>query len=287
MEYTFLTDRIAKSLDKICTDKLYEIRFRCGFPVSINYEGKKFFLTENGISIYWNSAIICDQLLINSIIDNITEYSIYAFNERIKKGFLPLKNGVRVGVAGECVYDEKLITVKNINSLNVRIPHEVSGSSDCFFDNIINSGDFYNTLIISPPFCGKTTILKDVAKKINAFYNKNILIIDERGEFNNITGVNIDSIKYSDKLYAFDCGIRSMSPDIIITDELIGVDDWQCVFNAVNSGIKIISTCHAASIEEVLNKKFFKSGVFDRYIVLKKGRFGELSYIFDKNFNSI
>lgn len=287
MDYGFLTEKIAKSLEKIDTDKLYEVRIRCGFPLSVNYDGKKLYLGENGLAIRENSAILCDQSLIKSIIDNITEYSLYAFNERIKKGFLPSKNGVRVGIAGECVYDEKLLTVKNIDSLNVRLSHEVPGSSDCFFESIKNNGDFYNTLIISPPFCGKTTILKDIAQKINAFYNKNILIIDERGEFSGVKGKNIDSIKYSDKLYAFNCSIRSMSPDIVITDELVGEGDWQCVFDAVNSGITIISTCHAASIEEVKNKNFFKKDVFERYVVLKKGRFGELSCIFDKSFNAL
>lgn len=287
MEYSFLTEMIAEPLEKIDTDKLYEIRFRCGFPISVNYKGKKFFLCENGITIYEKTAITCDINLINSIIDNLTEYSIYAFNERIKKGFLPSKNGIRVGIAGECVFDEKLLTVKNINSLNVRIPHEVPGSSDCFFDEIKNSGEFFNTLIISPPFCGKTTVLKDISKRINDYYNKNILIIDERGEFSSIKGKNIDTITYSDKLYAFNCGIRSMSPDIIITDELSGEDDWRCVYNAVNSGIKIISSCHAESIEEVKNKKFFKGGVFERYVIFKKGRFGELSCVLDKNYNFI
>ena len=287
MDFDFLTERIANAISKINTETLYEIRLRNGFFISANYGGKKCFVGDSGITFYENAAIKCDLSLINSIIDNLTEYSVYAFNESIKKGFLPSKYGIRVGIAGECVFDEKLLTIKNIESLNIRIPHEIVGSSDSFFDSIKNDGDFYNTIIISPPFCGKTTVLKDVARKINAFYNKNLLIIDERGEFNVVKGSNIDSIRFSDKLYAFDYGIRSMSPDVIITDELSSINDWLCAYRAANSGIKIISTCHAASIDEIRKKDYFKPDVFERYVVLKKGRFGELSGIYDKDFKCI
>lgn len=282
-----MTEKLIVPLSNIAKDKLYEIRLRNGFPVSLNYGGKKIFLGENGVTYYEKAAILCDIDLINEIIDNLTEKSLYAFNESIKKGFLTGKGGIRVGVAGECVYDKELITIKNIDSLNIRIPHEVNGSSDAFFDRIKKNGDFCSTLIISPPFCGKTTVLKDVAKKINDYYDKNILIIDERGEFSPVKGARIDSIKYSDKLYAFEYGIRSMSPDIIITDELSTKEDWLCAMRAVNSGVKIISTCHAETIDEVKEKDFFIGNVFDRYVILKKGKFGELFGVFDKNYKLI
>lgn len=287
MDFSFLTEKINIPLNKIDTDKLYEIRIRNGFPISVNYGGKKLYISENGLTAYEKAAVKCDLTLINAIIDNLTEYSVYAFNECIKKGFLPAKNGVRVGIAGECVYDNKLITIKNIESLNIRVPHQIIGASDAFFDQIKADGDFYNTLLISPPFCGKTTVLKDIARKINDFYARNILIIDERGEFSAVKGALIDSIKYSDKLYAFEYGIRSMSPDIIITDELAEKDDWTCVCRAVNSGIKIISSCHAASLDEVRKKEYFSSGVFERYVLLKKNNFGMLSAVYDKNFNEL
>lgn len=287
MDLTFLTDKLCVPLNKIDTEKLYEIRLRTNYAVCVNYGGKRLFLSQSGITRYENAAIKCDLTLINAVIDNLTEHSVYAFNESLKKGFLPANNGVRVGVAGECVFGDKLITIKNIRSLNVRIPHRIKGASDGFFNKIKDDGEFYNTLIISPPFCGKTTVLKDIAEKIDAYYDKNLLIIDERGEFSDVKGKNIDVIKYSDKLYAFDCGIRAMSPDVVITDELVEKNDWICVERAVNSGIKIISSCHAASLEEVIRKEYFKSVVFERYVVLRKRRFGEVFKVYDNLYNEL
>lgn len=287
MELSFLPEKLKSAVENLNADKLYELRLRRDFVVSVNYDGKKCFLSENGITQYEIAAIKCEKNDIDYVIDSLTERSIYAFNENIKKGFLTSKEGFRVGISGECVFDKDIVTVKNITSLNIRIPHDIPGSSDSFFYKIKNGDEFYNTLIISPPFCGKTTVLKDIALKINTFYDKNIFIIDERGEFSAVKGVRIDCLAYSDKLYAFEYGVRSMSPDIIITDELVAREDWECVYSAVNSGIKIISTCHAASIDEIKRKIFFNSNIFNRYVVLKGNEFGKLLKVYDGDFNEV
>ena len=276
---------ILLGLEKINTDKLFEIRLRKGYPITVFYSGKRAYLGCSGITYNEKTSIKCDDNAIDGIVKKITEYSFYAFNENVKKGFLTTKDGIRVGVAGECVYGDKLITIKNFSSLNIRIPHNIDGSSDGFFGKIHVNDFFFNTLIVSPPFCGKTTVLKDVAKKINDNYSINVLMIDERGEFSCVGGKNIDSIKFSDKPYAFEYGIRSMSPDVIITDELSGKDDWLFVERAINSGVKVISTCHAASLNDVLQKDYYIKGVFDRYVVLKKGKFGEVAGVYDGDQN--
>lgn len=288
MDFSFLPEIIRNSLFKTDIEKIYEIRLREDFAVSVVFDNKRFYLSKNGLTLYENLGIKCQREFIKDTLDNLTEFSVYAFNDKIKKGFLTYKDGVRIGVAGECVYDSELITIKNVTSLNIRIPHEILGCSDEVYKYILSDNEINNTLILSPPFCGKTTILKDLARKINKYHNKSILIIDERGEFSSVSGVNIDKIKNCTKEYAFSFGLRSLSPEIVITDELVGKSDWEFVLNAVNSGVKIIASCHAKNIDELKRKNYFLEGVFDRYLVLDKfDGMGKVIEVYDREFNRL
>lgn len=289
MDLSFLPNEINISLNKVNIDFLYEIRLRENYPVIVNYSFKRYFLSNNGLTINENEGIICPKGYIDKIIGIITEYSIYAYNDRIKQGYITINDGIRVGIAGNCVFNgDKISTIKEITSLLIRLPHQVKGCGLDVYNNILYDGQVLSSLICSPPFCGKTTILKDLARIINDNHNLSILIIDERGEFERVSGVNIDKIKYSDKLYAFNCGVRSLAPEIIITDELSGESDFNCVMNAVNSGVKIIASCHTDN-EIALRKKIGGYiGLFDRYIFIDKTpTFGMITKIFDKDFNLI
>ena len=135
---------------------------------------------------------------------------------------------------------------------------------------------------------GKTTILKDLILKFNYYKCGQILVIDERNEFSLISGEYIDRIVYSNKKYAFNYALRSMSPEIVVTDELSCKNDWQFVKNAINSGVKLIASCHASTVNELKNKDSFINKIFDRYIVLKNINIpGVIDCIYDKNFNVI
>ena len=289
MDFSFLPVDYERAIRKIETDKLFEIRLRCGFPIQLNIQGKKAFLTEEGYSLFENNAFCCDEKTISYIIGELTEHSLYAFNDRIRNGYLTTKDAIRVGLAGECVYDnDKLITVKNITSLNIRVPHEIKGCAEKIYPIVLDGNIINNTLIISPPFFGKTTLLKDLARIINEKQKKSLLIIDERGEFESVKGQYIDKIRYSDKLYALTYGLRSMSPEIVITDELIEKNDWRCAQSAVNSGLNIIASCHAQNVSDLQKKEYFIKGLFDRYIVLdNKNCFGVVKEVLDGEFNKV
>lgn len=288
MDFSFLPTELADILNNKFADKIYEIRCRINFPFILNYDNKRVFLGKNGPTIFKQDAIICSQSHIDDIINNVTENSLYAFNETIKHCFLTYNNSVRIGIAGECVYDnDKIVTIKNITSLNIRIPHEIDNCSKDIFDKIfLNSIE--NTLIISPPSYGKTTILKDLALKINNNYNKSILIIDERGEFSNVKGINIDIIKFGDKYHSFLEGVRSLSPDIAIMDELSTESDWFAAKTASNSGVNIIASCHAKNINDLINKNFFINNLFYYYVFLSSENIkGQVNVILNNKLEEI
>ncbi len=289
MDFDFLPAKYNIALKNIDADKLFEIRLRCGYPVRLNIDGKKAYLTDKGYSLFEREAILCEEQDIRYIISELTEHSVYAFNDRIRQGFLTYKNGVRVGLAGECVYEsDRLVTIKNITSLNIRIPHEIKGCADKLCKYVFYGNSVYSTLIISPPFFGKTTLLKDLARSIDNRFDKSILIIDERGEFESVSGKNIDKIKFSDKFFALTYGLRSMSPEIVITDELSEERDWNCARTAANSGLKIIASCHSKNISDLCRKEYFMKNIFERYIILDSSNyFGVLKEAYDGDFNKL
>lgn len=284
----FLPVRIVNALNKTDTDTLSELRLRTDFPIFGIFKGKKAYLSDEGATLDRNNALICRQGVILETVVNATERSLYAFNDRLKQGFITTRDGVRIGVAGECVFDnDRIITIKKISSLNIRVPHEIKNCSAAIYNKIF-SHSVCNTLLVSPPAKGKTTILKDLARKFNDNTDYSVLIIDERGEFNSISGENIDLIKYSNKIYALSYAIRSMSPNIVITDELQSKEDWKSAEQAAYSGVKIVASCHGKDIEDLKSKDFFNKNVFERYVVIDADKpAGSVKGIYDKDFNII
>ncbi|MBR0189036.1 MAG: hypothetical protein IJQ23_01465 [Clostridia bacterium] len=288
IDLSFLPLKIQNALDSTDTDILSELRFRTGYPIFGLYGGKKLYLSEKGVTLNRENAIVCSQDTIAETMENVTEKSLYAFNDRLKQGFITSKNGVRIGVAGDCVFDNgKIITIKKISSLNIRIPHEIKNCSSKIFNRLFLK-EVFNTLIVSPPAKGKTTILKDLARKFNEYTDYSVLIIDERGEFGQISGENIDLIKFSDKNYALNYAIRSMSPHIVITDELQTQDDWKSAEQASTGGIKIIASCHGKGAEDLQKKECFNKNVFERYVFLDGEKpAGTVKEIADKDFTPL
>lgn len=240
---------------------------------------------------------------IKTILQRISNYSIYAFEEEIKQGYITIKGGHRVGICGSCVIDDsKIRTIKNVASLNIRICREILYCSNKIMKYIINNNDIMNTIIISPPKCGKTTLIRDITRNISDglkldgtnFNGVKVCVIDERSEigacYNGVPQMNIglrtDILDNCPKSEGIMMAIRSMSPDVIVCDEIGTYRDVDSIVMAMNSGVKLVTTIHGYDIEDLNKRPVFKdileNHVFDRAIVLSGSHgVGTVEYIYD------
>ncbi|HEY8361434.1 MAG TPA: stage III sporulation protein AA [Tissierellaceae bacterium] len=287
--------------------KIEEIRLKRGMPLMIYYEGNDYFVSRNGeITEDISKAVIVNEKHIESTFQLISNYSPYAYLEEIKNGYITIAGGHRIGIGGKVVYGQNGIeNIKNISSLNIRIAREKIGISNFLMPYLINDKRyFYNTLIISPPQCGKTTLLRDIVRNLSngsSFYKGfKVSIIDERSElagmYNGIPqkdiGIRTDVLDGCLKSDGIIMAIRSLSPEIIAVDEIGGKKDVEAIHEALRAGIKLIATIHGSSIQEIREKQsmkgIFEEKVFERYIVLDRSNgVGTVKALADRNYNPI
>lgn len=247
-----------------------EIRIRVNKPIIL----KTF---SNDIVI---DNIKMDKETINKIFECICGNSVYAFTDEISNGFITILGGHRVGIAGKPLYkDGKIYNIKDISSLNFRVARQIIGSGDKVINLIKENGNFENTLIISPPGIGKTTILRDIVRQIsNSGYE--VSLIDERTEiaacFNGVpqndVGQRTDVMDGVNKDDGIKMMVRAMRPDFIATDEIGTNDDADAIMYAINSGVKVIATAHGSKIQDLNRseklKKLIELGLFKKVVVM-------------------
>lgn len=261
-----------------------EIRIRTGLPLCICCKNINIFISETGKKTSADKAYRPSKYEVNSIFSKVCRNSLYAFQEDIKNGFVTLPGGHRVGIAGKILPDG---SIYDVSSLNIRIAKEIKNCSQKILRAIIrNKNDIYNTLIISPPVCGKTTIIRDLARILGTgnrepeFCGVNIGLIDERSEIaacyqgipTNDVGLLTDVYDSCTKTKGILMMIRTMSPKIIITDEIGDSGDAAVISSVMNAGVRIIATAHGYSYDDMKVRgeirRMIENGVFERYITL-------------------
>ena len=230
---------------------------------------------------------------IQDTLNLMTNNSLYTLEEELKSGFLTLAGGHRVGFVGQVIRDNRSIRrIKNISALNIRLCQEIIGSADKVIESIIASpNDIYNTLIISPPRCGKTTLIRDLIRQISNglpqldFRGLKVGVVDERSEIGgayqglaqNSLGLRTDLLDRAPKAEGMLLLIRSMSPDVIVTDEIGSKDDVAAIQEALNAGVRVVTTVHGSNLRDLKARPslrgLFKSNTFERIIILSQ-RFG-------------
>lgn len=271
-------------------DNLQEIRLRVNRPAAVLINHREWFVDGTGkLTDKPPQTAVSTSEELETVIKHLCQYSLYAFADEIRQGFLTIQGGHRVGLAGQVILegDEKIRNLKYIRYLNIRIVHEIKGISDSLLPYLYDGeGAFYNTLLISPPCCGKTTMLRDMVRNVSngSVYGKgmNVSVVDERSEIagsylgvaQNDVGIRTDVLDGCPKREGMMMLIRAMAPQVLAVDELGSDGDIQALQTASSCGCKLIATIHGSSLKEVRHKKYMcnviEDKLFNRYVVLTR-----------------
>lgn len=286
--FNFFPNHIVNII-KEYSSNLEEIRIRIGLPIILKYSNKSIVLEYK-----------TTQSDLLDILEKICENSIYSYQNQICNGYITIIGGHRVGITGSVVMQNgKIVNINNISSLNFRIARQVLGCSNELLKYIIDyeNNTIYNTLVVSPPGSGKTTILRDTIRQISNgigdFEGKTIGIVDERNEISamykgisqNDIGIRTDVLENIPKSIGMKMLVRSMAPQIICADEIGSLEDVEAIKYIVCSGVKGIFTAHGANMQELqLNpelKKLLDSYTFKRIVFLDESNRGKLKEVYE------
>ena len=283
--------------------EIQEIRLRAGQPLMMVCKGREYLVGEKGQLLepeYGAAgarfAYIISTPQLTQTAEYMSSYSLYAAEDEIRQGFFTIRGGHRIGLAGRAVAEgQEIRRIKFISFLNVRVAHEVIGCADGVMGELYGREEgrvsFLNTLLISPPRMGKTTLLRDMIRQIsrgeNGIPGMTVGVVDERSELGacyqgvpqNDLGPRTDVMDCCPKAQGMMMLVRSMSPQVVAVDEIGSGQDAQALDYVRNCGCAIAATAHGFSLEDIQGRKdlgrLVADGCFNRFLVLARGKRGE------------
>jgi stage III sporulation protein AA len=261
---------------------LEEIRFRVQKPVIMKRAGKESFLSRDGAPVLAQAADL------DAIMDLSMQGSLYAFEEEMKNGFVTLPGGHRLGFCGRAVLDQgQLRSLKQIRFLNLRVAKQIFGCGDALIPRITANCRWLSTLVASPPGWGKTTLIRELARKASEgdparrLAGVDVSLVDERSEIAGTylgepqfdLGPRTDVLDGCPKSEGVMMVTRSMAPVIVAADEIGGRKDMEALRHVLLCGVKLLATVHGAALDELLARPglggFIRQGAFERIVILR------------------
>lgn len=248
-------------------NNLREIRLRVGLPVTLNIGGVHKYIAKNGCivdSYTMQNMLVCNDVMINDAFKNICGFSVHAHLSEITSGFITMPYGHRAGICGTAVMSEgKIINIRDISSISIRISRQIADVSRDMSARFAKS--FGGLLICGAPASGKTTFLRDMARLLSTEYSFTTSVIDTRNELSgSYRGKPQNDLGFSDILVSYprikgiEHALRSLSPQIIICDEIGTKEDAEAILSATNSGVRFIASIHASTPKELKERMYAK-----------------------------
>ncbi|RZT00855.1 stage III sporulation protein AA [Cuneatibacter caecimuris] len=282
-------------------ESLQELRLRAEEPVIAVVESEEWYLQEGGgRTRQVKNAFRAGRRDLQEILERAGKYSLYAYEEELRQGYLTLQGGHRMGISGKAVLEQGTVrSIKYVSFLNLRIAHQKKGCADQLLPFLYNrDGHICQTLLIAPPGGGKTTVLRDLIRQVSDgnTYGRGVTVgvVDERSELGacymgtpqNDLGMRTDVLDCCPKAQGMLLLLRAMAPQVIAVDEIGSRKDLEAIEYVNHCGCSIIATVHGASVEDIkvrpVLREMLQERLFERYVVLgSRKRPGEVLQIFD------
>lgn len=296
--------RALEGMEAGASEALEEIRVRADRPVMVMAPHGKYLTSRGALTDDARSALCSSLADCGRILEKISQHSLYALDQEMRGGYISLLGGYRVGFCGKPVLEDGSIRhFTNLTSFCIRIAREHKGCADKVMPYLLENDELHSTLVLSPPRCGKTTIIRDITRQLSlgtCGSARQVVIVDERSEIagscrgvpQNDVGPATDVLDACPKAEGMRIALRAMSPDVLVTDEIGSEQDRRCVVDASGAGVAVIASAHAASLQDALKRPVLNdllaAGLFGRVVVLSRERgAGTLACVYDGELEEI
>jgi stage III sporulation protein AA len=274
---------------------LEEIRIRRERPIELLYRGQSVWLAAaGGVTADVRAARIASATFCRQLLDHLTQHSVYSYEEQLRRGYFTIAGGHRVGCSGQTTLAGGVVKlIREVSGFNIRLAREKKEFAAKLLPWLYDGkkGMYLHTLIASPPQHGKTTLLRDLVRKVSDGYVDNtntrisgrkVGLVDERSEVAGCAagvpqfdvGLRTDVLDQCPKAEGMMMLIRAMSPHVVAVDEIGRAEDAAAIHEALLAGITVFATIHAGHIQEVMNRSLlrplFEQQLFQRYVMLQR-----------------